>query len=103
MQRVLLDSCVKKGVWTVDLTDGLIFNWRALVASMSKEVAYLVVGPGIVRVCFRILRGPGPADPFRHVLEFEQSSGVTHHLHCHSKSGKTDAPRMVDPAAFPYW
>ena len=74
----------------MDLTDGVFFDWRALVALMSEENASLVVGPGIARVCFRLLRNTSdyeyrlrsPTTPlWRHVLEFEQSSGVTHNLH----------------------
>ena len=101
LQRVLLDSCVKKGVWTVDLTDGVIFNWRALVASMIEEDACLVVGPGIIRVSFRILRGPCGAEPFRHVLEFVQSSGVAYHLH-NNPDGTTDRPSIVKASMSSY-
>ena len=75
----------------MDLTDGVFFDWMALVASMSEENASLVVGPGIARVCFRLLRditdsnyrSMTPATPWRHVLQFEQSSGITHILHYH--------------------
>ena len=91
LQMFLPAKCIANNTWTVDLTDGVLFDWRALVASMSEENASLVVGPGIARVCFRLLRditdsnyrSMTPATPWRHVLQFEQSSGITHILHYH--------------------
>ena len=92
---------MNEDVLTVDLTDSRIFDWRALVASMSVEDATRVVGPGLGLVNFRILHGPFPEIPPRDVLEFVQSSGITHHLH-YQENGSANRPVEVEPSTFPY-
>ena len=88
VQKSVRSQCLLRRELTVDLTNGSRFDWRALVAAMDADIATQVVGPGIVRVCFRILRNRidanqrsmDPTTHWRHVLDFEQSSGVTYHL-----------------------
>ena len=110
-QNELRQDCLNSGIWMIDLTHSPLYNWRALLASMSSETANEVVGQyGVCLFRFRILRNEidtnvrndTPATPWRHVLEVVQQNGATYHLHYHG-NGTADRPRLVSVADYPHY
>ena len=110
-QNRLRRRCLEDGIWTLDLTNGVEFDWRALLAALSYDTAAEILQPnGVTAFRFRILRNVidtnyrnrTPKQPWRHVFEVETFDGHRVHLHYHS-NGTADQLRWAEHGAFPYY
>ena len=54
-QRQLRHECIATGVSDKDVTHDPLYNWKQLLRSAAPRFAFRIIGPGIVRVLFRIL------------------------------------------------
>ena len=56
-QNKLRRRCLQDGIWTLDLTNGVEFDWKALLAAASDDAAAEILQPnGVTVFRFRILR-----------------------------------------------
>ena len=80
-----------------DLTDS-DFNWKAVLKSLPTAVGADVVGTGVCKFTFRLLRDVRDPNYIkidsgeRHVFEVTRTDGSAVHLHFH-KSGRCDKPQ----------
>ena len=102
--RQLREECIATAVSDKDLTHDPLYNWKQLLRSADPGFARRIIGPGIVRVLFRILESERDHNYSntdghgRHVFEFLRTDGSIMRLHYH-KSGKPDEPTYVGPQA----
>ena len=100
-QRVLRTRCFDTGDWDVDLTHDA-WDWRSMLRGLARSVREDIVGPGITKFAFRLLRNVRDHNWSRldsgenHVFEITRVDGSTCHLHFH-KNGKLDPPTFVVP------
>ena len=103
-QRQLREKCIAAEVSDKDLTDDPLYNWKQLLRSAAPGFARRIIGPGLVRVLFRILESERDHNYSntdghgRHVFEFRRTDGSLMRLHYH-KNGRADEPTYVGPQA----
>ena len=54
-QRDLRRECITTAVSDKDVTDDPLYNWKGVLRAASEGLAESIIGPGIVRVSFRII------------------------------------------------
>ena len=101
-QRRLRHDCIASRISDLDITHDATYDWRRLLRCEKRLFAEQIVGPGIVRVTFRIIEGERDTNYTnfdghgRHVFEFVRAAGSVYRVHYH-KDGKTDPPSYVGP------
>ena len=103
-QRALRAECIRAGLTDKDLTHEPLYDWRHLLRAADQGFAGRIIGPGIVRVSFRILENERDNNYSnfdghgRHVFEFLRADASLMRLHYHG-NGKPDEPTYVGPQA----
>ena len=104
-QRTLREHCIATEVSDKDVTDDPLYNWKGVLCAASRGFAERIIGPGILRVSFRIIDSEidnnysNTDGHGRHVFEFLRTDGSARRLHYH-QNGKPDRPTCVGPQAF---
>jgi hypothetical protein len=97
-QRELRAELLLSGTYDHDLTHE-VWPWRDVIRSLPEGLRTALVGPGVTRFAFKLLRGqvdqnyarmPGDTGE-RHVFHIARADGVAHLLHYH-KNGSYDDP-----------
>ena len=103
-QRRLRAECVKEGVEEKDVTHDSSYDCKHVLRSAAATFGQHVIGPGVVRVTFRLLENERDSNYSntdshgRHVFEFLRCDGSAIRLHYHS-NGHTDEPVYVAATA----
>ena len=86
------------------MTEDPDYNWKGLLRAAALGFAGRIIGPGIVRVSFRIIESERDSNYSntdghgRHVFEFLRADGSMMRLHYH-KHGRPNEPQLVGPEA----
>jgi hypothetical protein len=98
-QQQLRRYCLEQDLWEVDLSRSS-YDWRQLLKSMPPAKSCGLVGPGVIKFSFRLLRNVVDHNYIkrdsgeRHVFEIWCADDVRWHLHFH-KNGSMDNPVYV--------
>ena len=105
-QRRLREYCFAHGLWDVDLSNSE-YDWKNLLKGMPASKSKGLVGAGIVKFSFRLLRNVRDHNYCKfdsgemHVFEIECIDGERWQLHFH-KNGNLDNPfRIAPPSSMP--
>ena len=105
-QRRLRQHCFAHGLWDVDLSK-CDFAWKHLLKNLPASESQRLVGAGIVKFSFRLLRDVSDHNYIKvdsgekHVFEIECIDGERWQLHFH-KNGHLDTPfRIAPPSSMP--
>ncbi len=98
-QRELRQLLLDQDAYDHDLTNDS-WPWQSIIRAQPLQVQQLLVGPGIQKFSFRLLRGVLDTNyartdaGYRHVFEIRRVDGSCYHLHYH-KNGKCDKPSLI--------